>query len=228
VVAADLDGIEVRRGWRPGSDDVRAALRRGGPLRVSFVVTNPPDRFSHVFRFVDSRANEIAALGVRGQDLVWVERTASAALAFRAPTLVWPRALERGRPGLTVTAVVRKEKGSVCMQVDAQERCGLIPSVRDGWQTLVPDPLDARTRALAGVLWLGMPGLLAGLLVRGRPRDAAVAAGGAIVAAGLVASLPGVALSAGDVAVTLTAVGTGAALALLHRRVTGRGRTLST
>jgi hypothetical protein len=192
VTSAALDGIEVPSGPLPQTDDIRDGLRRGAPLRISFVTVVSSDVPSHVFRFVDSRGAEIVSLAIRGQDVVWTERTMATAAAFRSPRLAWVGALSGIAAGSEATLIVRKEDGLVCMKVDTRERCGLGLRQRDGWQLLLPDA-GPGLRGTAGVLWLAVPAFLAGLLAGGLLLPTAGAAAVALGVFSLLVMAPGVA-----------------------------------
>ena len=110
----------------------------------------------------------------------------------------------------------------MCMQLEAHEHCGLRPTVADGWQLLVPDPGGISGRFLAPLLWLGLPGLMAGLMAGGSPLRAGGMAALAAAAAAATAALPGVGFSAAAVAGSVSAVVLGAALArTTHVRASG-------
>ena len=218
VTRATIADLELRPGRLPDTDSVRAALRRGTALRVSFVAVSPPKRLSPVFRFVDSRSNEIAALGIRGHDLVWTERTVAASLGFGAPPAVWTQAFEDVVPGSEVGILVRRENGAVCMEFDSHERCDIVPTLRDGWELLLPDPGVPAVRVLAGLFWLGVPTLVAGILVGGGLLPSLSTAVIAAAGGAWTAVLPGVRLSAIDLIVLSSAVLCGSAIAHRLRR----------
>lgn len=201
VTRVTLDGVSLPVGLLDHTDAARAALRRGAPLRVSFVADRPPPARAQIFRIVDARGNEIAAVAARGLDLLWTERKIADRFRLVSPAVVWRRALEGVAPGSIVTLVVRKEGGSVCIERDARARCGLRATLADGWETLEEDPGIPVLHALLRVLWLAAPAFVAGLMVGGAAptRVLAIATFGAGAAASA-GALPGAAAAASDLA----------------------------
>jgi hypothetical protein len=220
VTAAALEDMPLAAGRARRPDAVRDALRRGAALSISFVAVESSEVPSYLFRFVDSRGAEIVSLAVRGQDLVWMERTTAGAAGFWPPRVTWEDALSGTKAGSEVSLIVRKEGGSVCMRVDARERCGLAVRPRDGWQLLLPPP-PVGLRAVMAILWLVVPAALAGLATGGLalPTAGAVAVG--VVALWWAGTAPGMDVGALDFGLLVGAL---LAASGAMRAATARGR----
>jgi hypothetical protein len=89
--------------------------------------------------------------------------------------------------GDTVTLVVDRSRGSVCMSVDDRERCNLAPSLGDGWgHVLNLEGPPAWFRAMMSLMWaVGLGGLI-GLTAS---RRAALTVGVAVAVVGYVGTV---------------------------------------
>lgn len=206
VTSVTLDGVSLPVGVLDRADAARAALRRGAPLRVSFVAARPLPERAQIFRIVDAHGDEIAAIAARGLDLSWTERTVASRFLLLSPAVVWRRALEGVAPGSAVTLVVRKEGGSVCIERDARSRCGLRATLADGWETLEEDPGIPVLNALLRVLWLAVPAFVAGLLAAPVPVGVLLVSMFGVAAAALAGALPGAAVAVTDLALVVAGV----------------------
>jgi hypothetical protein len=224
VTSARIDEIPLVAGRARETVAVREALRRGEVLFISFVPIESSEAPSHLFRFVDSRGAEIVSLAVRGNDLVWRERTVAGAAGFRSPHVEWVGALSGIRAGSEVSLSVRKEGGSVCMEVEARERCGLAVRPRDGWQLLLSDPGAAPGQAL-DILWLVVPAALAGMLAGGLALPTAGAAAVAVGALGSVTTVPGMRVGPLDLVLLIGSLLAGSGIT---RAATARRKTAAT
>jgi hypothetical protein len=167
----------------PVQEPLREALRAMEPLNVAFIAGPAPRELSHLFAIFDHQQQGVMLLAVAGEDLIFQRRTLSVPLLLEQPFVRW-------RGGLavpewdTVRVAVWQEPRGLCMQIDAQIRCGLSAGVEGGWRLLhrlfrAPAFLEG----ILGALWLVLLSLPLGLTARALRGALALGAGLAILGA---------------------------------------------
>lgn len=165
VLAARVGDVQVRSG--PVADPLQLALERALARRDSVVlqlVVGPaPVSFAPVFQVADAIPVGILSIGLSRQDLVLRGKTLSHSLHLDRPDGRWAGAMSGLTPGDTVRVVVRRSDPGTCVTLGVRVRCGVAPSLGEGWGHLLNlDSVGSGLRVALTVLWCLGLGLLIG------------------------------------------------------------------
>jgi hypothetical protein len=186
VLKADLDGMGLPYGKLADSQAVGARLHGDYTLRVIAEAGNPPNGQAALLLVTDQQQREILLLGPDAADLVLRFRSRGEWLGLETARIRVCDALAGLAVGERIRLEASRRGGDFCLDVNGREDCGLGLTIGDGWSLLIWDhPWLARHRRLLGAVWLGM--LLFPLGYWGKPSKPIAAAGGAVIAALLVA-----------------------------------------
>jgi VanZ family protein len=217
----------ARGGPAANAPALRRALLANAPVVVRWKRAPAPARLAPLVVLIGPESEEILLVAVRRSDLVLREWRQSARLLLEQPSLTWPDALEKSRPGEVAELVVHPSRSGAGLSLDGADlgHAGLGPG--RAWAVLAPDTwVTPRLRPALDAVWLAILLFPAGLwLPAGRS--------GLVFAA---AALAGVACVPGPVGLDpATAVEWAGALggllagwraaALARRSVSGRPRS---
>jgi hypothetical protein len=164
VLSAEVAGHFIPDDLVPEQTEVKAALRAGEALRITFLLGPPSQRPAHLFAIFDHAQAEVVHFWVLDRDLHVHRRTRSKAFGLDQPEIFWPRALV-GREGDTVTAALLSGPARLCLGVGEEVDCRSAGGVEGGWQLLMQLPrAPQEARVFLSLLWLGLLALPAGLL----------------------------------------------------------------
>lgn len=168
VLAAEVGTLSIPSRLVPERAELVAALEDRGPVRLLLEVgTDPQFAIAPVFQVKDLQTRDLFELLALHSDLLLRGRNPARVLKLDQPDVRWHGAMAGLTPGDTVTLVVDRGRGSVCMSIDDRERCELAPSLGDGWAFVLNLEGPPRWfRELMSVAWaLGLGGLI-GLTTR--------------------------------------------------------------
>jgi hypothetical protein len=132
-----LDDRAVPHG-RVTIDDFATRIMGPHVLVVHGRVGSPPSRIASPLIFTDESGTEVAILAVRGDDVFYRVSTIGMQLGFDHPFMWWRDALAPLRPGSELDVRVERTPDSLCLEIAGSLRCGLAPSLSDGWQNWFP------------------------------------------------------------------------------------------
>lgn len=191
VTAARVDGTAVRHGAVPDSDALRAALAGDFHVRVEARAGPPPPGQAALLLVTDADGTSIFVLGPRGEDLVFIYRSRAHVAGLEAMGVRRRGVLADFSPGSELRVEARRRGADLCLEVNGDERCGLGPTVGDGWTLLMGSHGRLGDwRPVLGPLWLAL--LLAPLGYWAAPRALGLVVWAAwlLAVAGLVALPP--------------------------------------
>jgi hypothetical protein len=158
------------------------AITGRDPIRLRLTAGPAPRGLAPVFQIVDGHRQGVLELHALGHDLILRGYNPARILKLDQPDARWAGAMTDVPVGDTVTLVVDRSRGSVCMSVDDRERCNLAPSLGDGWGHVLnvegPPVWFRATMALAWAVGLG------GLIGLTASRRAALSVGVAVAVVG--------------------------------------------
>ena len=185
ILSASVGGLSVRTGIVSRRAPLDTAIVGRYPVELLLEVGPPPPGFAPVFQVVDGLQASIVTLGAWGEDLILSGHNPSRVLRFGQPDVRWPNAMRGVAPGDTVTVVIERARGSVCMAINERTACALAPSLGDGWGHLAYLAGWPRwLRGLMSMAWCVGLGLLVG--ATSASARASAIRGGALAGAGLV------------------------------------------
>jgi hypothetical protein len=168
VLRAELSSAALPSLRLADTPRVRGWLLSGAPLHVQAVAGPPVTRLAPVFSVYDGAQREILLLGLDRSDLVLRLRTQGYAWGFDQPDLRFHGAARTLTPGDTVDLAMWRERGRVCLQVNARRACGLGFTPGRGWGILIyPESFPEWLRRLVDMSWIGGLLFLVGFLSRG-------------------------------------------------------------
>ncbi len=176
--AARLDGAPVPHGRLPDAEAVRASLT--GPFRVEVEgrAGPAPSGQAALLLITDVEGHGLLLLGPEGPDLVLRYRSRGQALGLESTRVRSPGALAAAAPGDAIRVQARRSEADLCLAVNGLERCGLGPTVGDGWMLLLPErSAFDRLRPALAMAWLALWAFPVGLFAPSRGGAAWLAAG---------------------------------------------------
>lgn len=226
---ARLGGEALRPGRHPEPALLEERLLGGSLLRVSFTPGPPPARLAPIVSVFTAERREMFLLGARGEDLVLRLPLRASALRLDAPDFRLPSALEQAGDG-PLEAFVRVGPKGACVDLGAASRCGLRPTLGEGWSLLLfPGWAVGPVRVAMSLLWLAALAFVPAFLAPSRGAAAVLT----FVLVGCAAALPALTASFAWTPPTgLLALGAGgllgrAATRLLPSLDHGRGEATS-
>lgn len=169
VLAADLGAIPLPPTRLETSDQVRAGLLAGEPLELLAIAAPAVPEFRSLFRIRDDRHREILQVGPDGEDLVVRYRAHAAALRLDRPDLRLPGAFAQVESGDTLRIRAWRQRGGICLRLNAESTCPTGFTVGGGWGLLwYPEHLPLWLNSLFGVVWILVLVLPIGLWSRRR------------------------------------------------------------
>ena len=216
---ASLGSLAVPNGPSDASDALRSSLETSAHVRVRGTGGPPTRRLGAIFAITTDAQREAILIGPHGYDLVVRVRRRAATWRLDAPEFRFRYALLPVGLGTPLAIEFRGTPQGGCATVNGVRHCVGRSAAGSTW--MLARPYDAAPwwmQRLLDAITLFVLAFPAGLLLRGAPRNQAVAAG-----ATLLIGLPATAWSSGlafpsawDWAGVLTAVGVGV---WLHARL---------
>jgi len=131
---------------------VRAGLKYGDPLVVSFVAGPPTIGLAPVFSIYDGMEREILVLGARDHDLVFRLRRRASDWRLRSPEALYPGIAPADGDTALVRLVVRDR--STCLEIPDGE-CTPLATPGRGWSLLLGAAPGPEAEHVADIAWLG-------------------------------------------------------------------------
>jgi hypothetical protein len=163
----------VRPGPVSTSGNASEIVRRGGIVLLATIAAGPPEGMAPLLAFYDSGGDEVAMLGVQGNDVLYRQRTRASRFRLHSPAVRLNDGLASISPGDTLRLVTFNGRGGRCIQVQNDSACELGHSAGSGWTLLAGDRQSGgRTGQAFNAAWLALLLLPVGWIAR--PKVAAI------------------------------------------------------
>lgn len=158
VLAARVGGVPVPVGRFEDTERLRGLLLAGAAVEAEVAAGPAPPGLAPVFSIYDRGRQEILLLGADRTHLVYRIRRRAAALRLDQPDARLPGALRGVAAGEAVRLAAQRREGELCLVVHpGPARCGVGPSVGDGWALLLyPERAGPAGRRGLTALWVGL------------------------------------------------------------------------
>jgi len=162
ILSSRVGNVELHS-WRTDEKTaLDAAILARAPVRLGLIVGQMPRALAPVFQIMDGEQQGVFELHALHSDLIVRGHNPARVLKLDQPDVRWHDAMAGLSPGDTVTLVIERARGSVCMSIDEREQCNLAPSLGDGWGFVLNLEGPPRWfRELLSLAWaLGLGGLI--------------------------------------------------------------------
>jgi VanZ family protein len=164
VRGAALAGQPLPHGALLDPAAAREALLAGRPLRVRVTASGAASGFQAIFLVTDAKEEEVALLGLSGDDLVYRSRSRARAVSLESSVLRAAGLGLREAAAPTVLLSVERDGLTRCLAQGERRVCGLGFRAGSGWTLLLPVlALPARLDPLLDLAWLALLALPVGL-----------------------------------------------------------------
>lgn len=165
VLSATVASTPVASGLLEQGSAIERSLLSRARIEVVMTVGPPTSGYAPVLQVVDRDAVTLLTFGVLGEDLMLRGGNRAEAWRLDQPSARWSGALAGVAVGDTVRITIDRGREAGCMTVEDLERCGVAPSLGDGWgHILRADGTTDTFRTLLGVTWTFALGALLGIL----------------------------------------------------------------
>ena len=142
--------------WGHYRGEIRSArLERAMLIVGSVAPARWPGRISPLAAVLDAQGTRATILAVDGPDLSLRYHMPAVRFTLEQPDLRWRGALATIAPGDTFSAATGRDRGSVCLALNRDWRCGLGYTIGDGWRLIFdPQGWPAWMLALINACWV--------------------------------------------------------------------------
>jgi glycopeptide antibiotics resistance protein len=215
VLSAELDGMTIPSGLVARSQEVRAGLLGGVPLRVRAIASAPVPVRAPLVTLLDASRNEIMLLAVERDDVLFRLRTRAATAELDSPAVRAPQVMHGLRPGDPVVLTVSRAHGRYCVDVNRRSVCVPGFTLGTGWTFLAYSQVPSGwPHTVLNLLWVAALLFPFGFWLRLR-RESMLAA--LVLATGVLlpCTVGGLTASPGELGAGIAAILTGRLCAVL-------------
>jgi VanZ family protein len=172
VLAANLGPLPLPPRRLDATAQVRTMLLGGDSLEILALSAPAVFEFRSLFRIRDDRHHEIIELGPDRDDLMVRYRTRAATWRLDQPDLRLPGAFAGIAAGDTLRIGAWRQRGGICLRMNAEGVCPTGFTVGSGWGLLwYPEHLPPWLKSALGEMWIAGFVLPIGLWSRRRPES---------------------------------------------------------
>lgn len=134
LLDAAVGGTRTPIGRLRNTDEIRASLRAGGPVALTFRAGTPTNSLTAIYVVMDGVQREILMVGADGHDLVVRSRIRAVAWRLDQPDQRFPDFLARHLPSDTIRLAARFDAlGRACVSLSGEERCAPRAALGSAW-----------------------------------------------------------------------------------------------